>query len=308
MYIYTALCSKRLDYFNKKSDTYLSITLKPDKSFQAMRNSVFEYRDYKAYLRDSLEARTETKRGERSRLAGFIGCHTAYVSQVLNGQAHFSLEQGELASRFLGHTKDQSLYFLLLIQFARAGTPSLKQLFEEQMQALREKQLVLKDRLEFQKTLTREDQATFYSSWHYGAVHVLVSVPGCHTERGMSDYLGLPVERIAEILQFLVKVGLVLRKDGSYKVGTSHIHLEHDSPLISKHHSNWRLQAIQSLDYSKNNKDLHYSSVITSSKADAEKIRSLLVSAIEDVRAVVKPSKDEEGYCYAIDFFGLRKK
>lgn len=272
-----------------------------------MKNSVFDYLDYKDYLRDALEARTEQGRGERSRLAAFVGCHTAYVSQVLNGSAHFSLEQGELINRFLGHGRDQSLFFLFLIQFVRAGTPALKKIFEEQLQVLREKQFILKDRLEFKKTLSREDQATFYSSWHYGAIHVLVSVPGCHTERGLSEYLGLPVERVAEILQFLVGVGLVVRKSGHYEIGTSHIHLEHDSPVISKHHTNWRLQSIQSLDRI-SKQDLHYSSVITASKKDADEIRSVLVKAIEEVRAIVKGSKDEEGFCYSIDFFGLCKK
>jgi len=54
-------------------------------------------------------------------------------------------------------------------------------------------------------------------------------------------------------------------------------------------------------------KDLHYSSVITASKADADQIKEIMVRAIESVRAVVKNSPDEEGYCYSLDFFGFRK-
>lgn len=271
-----------------------------------MKNSIYDYKDYKIYLRDALVARTENKRGERTKLAVFLSCHTAYVSQVLNGAAHFSLEQGERVNLFFGHSKEQALFFLFLIQLARAGTPGLRKTFEEQLRLMKEKQFVLKDRLEFKKTLSREDQAVFYSSWHYGAIHVLVSVPGCHSERGISEYLRLPVERVAEVLQFLVSLNLVTRKDGRYTIGTSHIHLEHDSPMISKHHINWRLQGIQSLDQV-GPTDLHYSSVITASKADASRIQAALVEAIERVRAVVKESKDEEGYCYSLDFFGLRK-
>jgi len=271
-----------------------------------MKTSLFDYSDYKHYIRYVLETRSETKRGERSRLAAFIGCHTAYISQVLKGSAHFSLEQGEQINLFFGHNKTQGLFFLLLIQWARAGTPALRQVFEEQLQSLKEKQFVLKDRLEFKKTLSREDQSIFYSSWHFGAIHVLVSIPGCHTERGMAKYLGLPVERVSAVLQFLLSVGLVVRKEGRYEVGTSHIHLEHDSPMISKHHVNWRLQAMHSLDQMRK-PDLHYSSVISCSKADADEIRSVLVKAIEGVRAVVKESPNEEGFFYGIDFFGLRR-
>jgi len=272
-----------------------------------MKSSIFEYSDYKKYLREALKARMEGKRGERSRLALFIGCHTAYVSQVLNGGAHFSLEQGERINRFFAHSKEQSLFFLFLIQSARAGTAALRAIFDEQIYSLKEKQFVLKDRLEFKKTLTREDQATFYSSWHYGAIHVLVSVPGCHTQRGLSDYLGIPIQRVTEVLQFLQGIGLVARDErGHFKVGTTHIHLEHNSPMISKHHTNWRLQAMQSLDQV-STRDLHYSSVITASRADADQIREILVGAIERIRAVVKDSRDEDGFCYTIDFFGLAK-
>ncbi|MGE3610452.1 MAG: TIGR02147 family protein [Bacteriovoracaceae bacterium] len=269
-----------------------------------MKKTTFDYKHYKEFLRDSLEARGQ-ERGIRSRLAEAVSCHTAYVSQVLNGHAHFSLEQAELITRFLNLNSEETQFFLLLVQYDRAGTPNLKIHFEKQLQEIKNKQLILKDRLEFKRTLSREDQATFYSSWHYGAIHVLVSVPGCHTERGIAEYLNLPLAKVVDVLNFLVSVGLVTKSEGRYSIGTSHIHLEHDSPMISKHHSNWRMKAIQSLDHVKTN-DLHYSSVITCSLEDSQKIKTVLIQAIDEVRAIVKPSKDEGGFVYCLDFFGLR--
>jgi uncharacterized protein (TIGR02147 family) len=271
-----------------------------------MAGSIFEQNDYKAYLREELHLRGQAGagRGERSRLASAIHCHTAYVSQVLNGEAHFSLEQAELVSRFLSHGKDEAAYFLALVQFNRAGTVTLKAHFEEQMRALAGRQTVLKNRLEFKRTLSREDQMIFYSSWHYGAIHVLVSLPGCNDERGIARYLNLPLSRVSEILDFLTSVGLVMKKEGRYFVGTSHIHLEHDSPMISKHHTNWRMKTVQSLDSSKS-EDLHYSSVITCAQEDSPKIKAALLHAIDEVRGIVKPSKDESAFAYCIDFFGL---
>ncbi len=269
-----------------------------------MEKSIFEYKDYKSYLCNTLEQRS---RGERSRLAEAIRCHSGYVSQVLNGSAHFSLEQAELINGYLGHSKDQSSFFLLLVQHDKAGTSSLKRHFAEQMNELTEKQFVLKNRLEFKRSLSREDQAIFYSSWHYGAVHVLVSVPGCSTLKGISAYLGIPIEKTSEVIQFLLSVGLIVQVGDHYDIGTTHIHLEHDSPMISKHHTNWRLQAIQSLDFQRS-EDLHYSSVITASYEDSPKIREILVKAIEEVRSVVRPSKNEAAFSYGIDFFELRKK
>jgi uncharacterized protein (TIGR02147 family) len=269
-----------------------------------MEKSIFEYKGYKPYLCDVLDQRS---RGERSRLAESIRCHSGYITQVLNGAAHFSLEQAELVNQFLAHSKDQSRFFLLLVQHDRAGTASLKEHFAEQMKELTEKQFMLKNRLHFKRSLSREDQAIFYSSWHYGSIHVLVSVPGCSTVKGISDYLGIPIEKTSEVIEFLVSVGLIVQVGDRYNIGTTHIHLENDSPMISKHHTNWRLQAIQSLDQ-KRPEDLHYSSVVTASYEDSPKIREILVKAIEQVRAVVRPSKNETAFSYGIDFFELRKK
>lgn len=269
-----------------------------------MEKSIFEYKGYKPYLNDVLDQRN---RGERSRLAEAIRCHSGYVSQVLNGPAHLSLEQAELVNQFLGHSKDQSHFFLLLVQYERAGTATLKEHFNEQMKELIEKQFILKTRLRYKRSLSREDQAIFYSSWHYGAVHVLVSVPGCSTVKGISEYLGLPMEKTSEVVNFLLSVGLIVQVGDRLDIGTTHIHLENDSPMISKFHTNWRLQAVQSLDHQRP-EDLHYSSVITASYEDSPKIREILVKAIEEVRAVVRPSKNEAAFSYSIDFFELRKK
>lgn len=269
-----------------------------------MKKSIFDFRSYKEFIKAALDARN-AERGIRSRLAESINCHTAYISQVLNGTAHFSLEQADLITRFLGLNKDESSFLLLLVQFERAGTESLKSHFDLQLKELIKKQHVLKDRLVFKRTLSREDQAIFYSSWHYGAIHILVSIPGCNTERGIAKYLDLPIHKVVDILNFLQNVGLVIKEENRYRVGTSHIHLEHDSPMISKHHTNWRMKAIQSLDDVRPN-DLHYSSVITCSEEDAIRLKSVLINAIDEMRAIIRPSKDEAQYAYSLDFFGLK--
>lgn len=58
--------------------------------------SIFDYSDYKAFI---LSVDQSRPRGFRKSLAAAIPCQTAYVSQVLNGGAHFNLEQAEAAGR-----------------------------------------------------------------------------------------------------------------------------------------------------------------------------------------------------------------
>lgn len=53
--------------------------------------------------------------------------------------------------------------------------------------------------------------------------------------------------------------------------------------------------------------ELHYSGVVTISRNDVFRVREVLVKAFEDVRFIVKASKDEEVYCYNLDLFGLAR-
>lgn len=267
-----------------------------------MSQSIFESESYKAYLDQALELRSASEKGQRSKLAAHIGCHTAYVSQVLNGDVHFSLEQAEKINSYLGHGKDEGLYFLTLVQFERAGTPSLRAIFKEQLGQQLKKFSKLNHRLEFEKTIGLEEQATYYSAWYYAAIHVMVSLPGLDNHEALTKSLNLPSELVAQVLDFLTSSGLIKKSGRSYLIGTKSIHVTEDSPLISRHHINWRLHAMQTFQVPAEG-DFHYTSVITISKKDATKLREIMMKAIQEMRPIVRASKDEAGYCYNLDLF-----
>lgn len=269
-----------------------------------MKNSIFEYQEYKAYLRELIASRPKKGRGIRSQLAEAIGCQIAYISQILNGSIDMNLEQAGKANRFFGHSKEESHFFLLLVQLARAGDRETKLYFREQMEAEVNRRLVIKNRLGLAQGLSPLDQTTYYSAWYYAAVHILVTIPKFRTKAEIQEKLGLPPEKIAEILEFLVRTGLLEQKDGNYIGGANQIHLGNDSNLVMRHHANWRLRAMRSLELEKKN-DLHYSAVVSLSVTDMVKLKSRLVKDIEEVIQVVKQSPEEELAVFCVDFFGI---
>ncbi len=270
-----------------------------------MKSSVFEYQDYKKYLREVIENRPSHGRGEKSKIARALKCHLTYVSQVLNGKADFSVEQGEALNRHLGHRDEEAEYYLLLIMEARSGTRELKNFLGQRIRKLLEQRQVLKNRLQFDQTLSTENQATYYSAWYYAAIHLLVAMPEFQDKVAISKYLSLPISKVSEVIEFLVSSGLVkVNGHGRFQPGTVNLFLGNDSSLISKHHANWRLQALQSLERERA-EELHYSSALTIAKSDLPKLRSILVSAIEEFREVVEKSKEEGLFCVCIDLFGL---
>ncbi|MGZ3696164.1 MAG: TIGR02147 family protein, partial [Bdellovibrionota bacterium] len=220
--------------------------------------------------------------------------------------SHFSMEQAEGVNAFLGHTEDEAQFFLLLLQFSRAGTPALRKRLEGQIQQIAKRRHFLKDRLGVKESINSEDQAKFYSTWLYGAVHVIVSIEKFQTKEAISKYLGISLKRSGEILEFLESLGLVVKNtNGKYSMGTARVHLASDSPMISKFHANWRMKSIQSLDNDDAADSLHYSSAITISAADQDRIKSMLVNTIDEVKKIVKDSKEEGIHSLCFDFYRL---
>ena len=264
--------------------------------------SVFEFMSYKKYVLHWILSRPHCGRGERSRIAETLQCQLAYISQVLNGSAHFSFEQAEALNTLLDHTDHESDFFLLLVHLERAGTQALQRRIKKKIKETLNQRLVLRNRLNFEKTLSREDQMTYYSAWYYAAIHMALAIPALQTRESLARAFNLSVSKISLVLDFFQTHGLATEERGRYKIGDARIHLENDSPMISKHHTNWRMQAIQSLE-KETSSELHYSSVITVAEDDIPKVREALVKAVEKVREIIKPSKDETIFCYTLDLF-----
>ncbi|MFL5813841.1 MAG: TIGR02147 family protein [Bdellovibrionia bacterium] len=270
-----------------------------------MRKDIFDYDDYKKYLHDLFLSQPSQGHGFRSRLAEAAGCRVSYVSQVLNQDADFSLEQAENLNPLLGHNAEESDFFLLLIQYARAGSHALKTRLKEQILRFRQKRLVLKDRVDIKTTLSPVDQMTYYSAWYYAAIHILVMMPEYRTREAISKYLRMPSEKVSEALKFLTSVGLVKSDGSKYLPGVSRIFLGNDSPMISKHHTNWRMRAIDSLDRDLKN-DLHLSTVLSLSREDVIHLKELLAKSIDKGRDIAAKSlKDEEVHCLCVDLFKI---
>lgn len=268
----------------------------------AEKNSVFDFVDYKAYLRFRMARMERGGRGFRSELARVVGCQTGYVTQVLSGSANFSLEQATKINKLLGHTRLEERFFMLLIDYARAGTSDLKRHFSELIEEAIASHLNLKERFQVKQALSEADQATYYSEWSYVAVHVLVSIPAYQTSESIARALDLPEAKVRRILEFLNMTGLVVEKGGRYGIGATRLHLGKDSPLLAKHHMNWRLQALAAMDREEEN-SLRYTSVISVAEADVVEIKRRFVKVLEEYNAIVKDSKDETLYCLVLDFF-----
>lgn len=73
--------------------------------------------------------------------------------------------------------------------------------------------------------------------------------------------------------------------------------------MLPRHHSNWRMKAIASIDQEKDH-DLHYTAVLGISKADALVLREKLLKLLEDFEPVISKSPEETSVVLLLDLFG----
>ncbi len=266
--------------------------------------TVFDFRDYKKYL---LFVESDEQRGIkafRSKLSVAISCQAAYVSQVFNGDGHFSLEQAILMNSFLSHDRKEAHFFILLVQYARAGNLNLKSYFNDQIEEAEKERSVLKTRFGVKNTLSEEDKAIYYSQWYFAAIHVLVTISNFQNIEQISKRLSIDNHQVRRALAFLESVELIKNDGGKFSIGKTRIHLGQDSTFIGLHHSNWRLK---SLDYTRQEKpeNLHYSSVITISEEDRIVLRKMILDCIDEFKKIVRDSKEQDVFAFNADFFRL---
>jgi hypothetical protein len=224
------------------------------------------------------------------------------VSQIFRGDRHLTPEQALSLSEFLGLGDLAAEYFILLVQVARAGTHAYRQRLERRLEVVRAQSRDLKTRLPRDKEMTEEVKATFYSRWYFSGVRLATSVDALGTADRLAAHFQLPLARVNQVLEFLLNHGLCVEQDGRLAMGPRRTHLGADSPLIGRHHLNWRTQAITKLDRVEED-ELFYTAPMALARDLVPEIRAELVRLIESVNARVVPSASETLACLNIDWF-----
>lgn len=265
--------------------------------------SIFEHDDYKKYLNSWLE-HLPKRHGELSKIATFLGVKNSLLSQIFGGSKHISLEQGLKLTNYLGLSDLEREYFILMLEENRAGTKALEDYFQKQRLKLRSRSKKLSLRLPTDQALSESDQAIFYSTWHYSAIRLLSSIPGFDNESAIAEKLQLSRRSVRERLEFLLRTGLCVEKNGKLQIGPSYTHLPAESPLVIRHHQNWRQKSLHHMEKMRTH-DLCYSAPLTISYKDRDRVRERITSLLTEIKEIVKKTEPETLMCLGIDFLEL---
>jgi uncharacterized protein (TIGR02147 family) len=178
-----------------------------------MRNSVFEYTDYREFLKDAFAHKKTTDRQMTyERICETIGMKSkGHLALILQGKARLSIPHALKIAELLKLKKRETEYLQNLVLFNHASSQVDKKTFFEKLLAFKESSI----------RIVNADQYEFYDKWYHSVIRAILEF-NCFTD----DYAGLAKKVVPPItpeeaqnsIALMERLGLIARgKDGFYR-------------------------------------------------------------------------------------------
>jgi uncharacterized protein (TIGR02147 family) len=271
-------------------------------------NSLFEYTDYRKFLRDYYGSKKGEKKGFSLKVladrAGFKA--RDYVLRVMNGSRNLSQSGAFMLSRALRLSEKETDYFTNLISFNQANMPQEKDFFFRKMAEVGKYNRLQK---------LRQDQVVYLSEWYYSALRSLLPVIDFKDNYvELAKFLDPPLTptHVRKAVELLVHLGLLIKeKTGKYSVPVSQLTVgdEVQAVALARFHKQSLELARRALDYYPS-QDREISGVTMSlSSAGFKKIKSELRAFRRKMMEVAEQDTKEEGvFQLNMQLFPLSKR
>lgn len=202
--------------------------------------TIFEYDNYRAFLRDLYKFYKETKPYFSyryfSRKAGFRSPN--FLQLVIEGKRNLSPESIEKFTNALGLSKKQAEFFRVLVYLNQARTVGEKKIYAEQLMQFRPFRHIHP---------LRQDQVRYYADWYNIAIRELTTLPEFSEEPAwIARRLVPPIspQQAQKALDLLLHLGL-LKRDESGRLVQADAFLSTGDEVTSASVANYHRTMIQ---------------------------------------------------------------
>jgi uncharacterized protein (TIGR02147 family) len=269
-----------------------------------MKKEVFEYKDYRELMKEHFMSLPKQGFGQLSKAAEKMNIHPSFLTSILNESKNMTTEQALDFADFAQMTELEADYFLHLVLENKSGTQKLKSHYQKKLTELKNKSAIIKNRLPPTVELSESAKAQFYSQWYYSAIRNCASLPQIKTVENFVDFLYLPRPLVVQVLEFLVSQNLVVLENGNYSVGPQSTHIGAGELLVTRHHTNWRLKAIEKLNQD-SVQGLHFTSPLTIGEKDIPEVRKILLKTLDEIFDLIDVTEPDRFQVLCVDWFRL---
>ena len=264
---------------------------------------IFNFDDYRAFIKAYVDSSPDSW-GLWAKLALAAGCQATYLSQAMRGKVQLTAEHIHGLAKYWNMSEAETDFFLLQLEFARAGTEELRDYYLKKIKKIRRERDDLSKRFQKERVAPGEKETLYYSAWYWSALHVMTTVPELQTAQAMATRLFLPVKFVESCLHKLEEQGFVKKEGKLWKLGTADVHIPKDSLMVGIHHNNWRAKAVADSNQP-DTEGVHFTGVYSLSRSDYQHLKEKVLDLVEHSRRVIAPSKEEEVICFTCDFFKI---
>lgn len=264
----------------------------------------FEHTSYIDVIKEIISENVHT-RGYQSHLAKAAGCHASHLSHVLNGRAHFNLEQAIAVCEFWKFNDLHTDYFVTLVNQSRAGTDLLREKFTRDLEKIRSDSLrgVSLQRNSTPVVVLESEQSIHYmSAWYVSAIHAALGIESLRTIKALAARFHLPEDQVALVLKELEAFKMAKQENGVWE-STSLMALGGDTKSIIKiYHNVVRQKANVALD-TRTEHDYFTTNLMSFGRSQIPEMKTRLQNAVRSILEDSQKSDQEELVFLTVDFF-----
>lgn len=168
---------------------------------------IVEYLDYRKYIFDFYSEKKKESKFTWRKFAALAGYSSnSYLMLVCEGKTRLTSEGAVQVAIAMGLVGFKFHYFLLMVEYANAQKPSMKEKFFQEMVSLG---------MEHKVKIVNDGLNDFYKSWRNVALRELApALPGSDVaEMGLQCIPEIDAESVSATLDFLVKNGLLIKDE-----------------------------------------------------------------------------------------------
>ncbi len=264
---------------------------------------LFDYSDYRYYLKSYITSLPKRGHGEISRLAKALGISATLISQILRSEKQFSIDQGFELCKYLGFDALETDYMICLIEKERAGSTQLKNYWQGKCDHFKEQSEVVSQKIKKDRELTEDEKMIYYTHYLFISIRLFCSLSP-KTILEIEQRFSLTRKKVLEYLDKLLALGVIQKNSDRYENTDQVIFLDKMSPHIYRHHMNWRVQAMKQIEKPKLD-DLSFSYPMTISKKDFLVLRKKWVAEILEIQKTLLKTEPDTIAFLNLDFFEL---
>ena len=171
--------------------------------------NIFEYQNYRVYLKDYYNDQKSTKKyfsyRSFSKKAGINA--SAFLYYVIEGKRNLTKSSVEKISYTIGHSREEKDYFENLVFFNQAKTIAEKAMYYSR---------IVECRKPFDIKTIDKDQYEFYSKWYHSIIREIACMVDFNDDYGvLGSYLVPPIgaKEAQSSIELLERLGLIERDD-----------------------------------------------------------------------------------------------